>query len=482
MVDYDINYDIIIVGAGVVGSSIARELSRYDARVCVLEKSTDVCEGTSKANSAIIHAGFDAVPGTLKAVLNAAGNKAMDRISEELAVPFKRCGAFVVCLHEEDLPKLQELKDRGMQNGIQSLEILSREEALKLEPNLSDGVYAALHAPSSGIICPFELTLGFAENAKQNGVDFVFGSAVTDIVKTTEGYCVKTERQIYSCKALINAAGVYSDTIHNMVCEDQIEIIVRRGEYILLDKTAGDHVGRTIFQLPGVYGKGVLVSPTVHGNLIVGPTSEDIDDKEATKTTGDALADISKKSAFGVKNVPLRQAITSFSGLRAHSPGDDFIIGESAPFFFDAAAIESPGLTAAPAIGECVAEMVAKRLYRTKKDRFNPLRPKRVQVSELPFEERCELIEKNGAYGSIVCRCEQISEGEIRDAINGIIGATTLDGVKRRTRAGMGRCQSGFCSPRVMELLAEALGTDLTGTRKNSPSSQIVYEKTREDT
>jgi len=477
-----VDYDIIIVGAGVVGSSIARELSRYDARVCVLEKCTDVCEGTSKANSAIVHAGFDAVPGTLKAALNAAGNKAMDRIAEELAVPFKRCGAFVVSLHEEDLPKLRELKERGIQNGITGLEILGREEALKLEPNLSDDVYAALHAPSSGIICPFELTLGFAENAKQNGVDFVFQSGVTAITKTAGGYNVETERHAYSCRALINAAGVYSDTIHNMVCENKIEIIARRGEYILLDKTAGDHVSRTIFQLPGVYGKGVLVSPTVHGNLIVGPTSEDIDDKEATKTTRDALADIVKKSAFGVKNVPLRQAITSFSGLRAHSPTDDFIIGESAPFFFDAAAIESPGLSAVPAIGERIAEMVKEKLSLAKNERFNPLRPMRVHVSELPVPQRRELIEKNGAYGSIVCRCEQISEGEIRDAINGIIGATTLDGVKRRTRAGMGRCQSGFCSPRVMVLLAESLGTDLTGTRKNSPSSLIVYEKTREDT
>lgn len=476
-----VDYDIIIVGAGVIGSSIARELSRYEARVCVLEKNTDVCEGTSKANSAIVHAGFDAAPGTCKAALNAAGNKAMDRIAEELSVPFKRCGAFVVCLREEDVPKLHELKERGIQNGITGLEVLNREETLKREPNLSDDVYAALHAPTSGIICPFELTLGFAENAKQNGADFILGCAVTGITKTPEGYHVETAKGAYSCRAVVNAAGVYSDVIHNMACEDKIEITVRRGEYILLDKTAGDHVSRTIFQLPGVYGKGVLVSPTVHGNLIVGPTSEDIDDKEATRTTGDALADIRVKSAFGVKNIPLRQAITSFSGLRAHNAGDDFIIGENAECFFDAAAIESPGLSAAPAIGEHVAGIVAEKLTLKKKDNFNPVRPKRLHVSELPFEERRKLIEKNRSYGSIVCRCEQISEGEILDAINGIIGATTLDGVKRRTRAGMGRCQSGFCSPRVMELLAEALETDLSGIQKNSPLSRIVYEKTREE-
>lgn len=473
------SFDIIVIGAGVVGSAIARELSRYQAGICVLEKNADVCEGTSKANSAIVHAGFDAQPGTLKAELNAAGNRMMDAVSTELDVPFKRTGAFVVCFHPEDMPRLQELHDRGMDNGINDMEILSREEALAIEPNLSDDVYAVLLAKTSGIICPFELTMGYAENAAENGVTFCFDSPVTAVRRADGGFTVETPSGIYTAKTVINAAGVYADAIHNMVCKDKMEITARRGEYLLLDKSAGYHVRHTIFQLPGPYGKGVLVTPTVHGNLIVGPTSADIDDKEATRTTAGGLAEVTEKSAYGVKDIPLRDVITSFSGLRAHTEADDFIIQESADGFFDAAAIESPGLSAAPAIALRMARLVSEKLRLAEKDNFEPIRKKVRTLSDLPYAKRAELIKENPAYGAIVCRCEEVSEGEILAAIHRPLGARTLDGVKRRTRAGMGRCQSGFCSPRVMEILARELKLDLTEIRKNSAAAQIVYGKTR---
>lgn len=473
------NYDVVIIGAGVIGSAVARELSRYRVKACVLERNADVCEGTSKANSAIVHAGFDAVPGTMKAKMNVRGNELMDKLSEELDIPFKRNGAFVVCLHKEDKPKLWELYQRGVENGVKDLVTLDREEALKLEPNLSDEVCAALYAPTSGIVCPFELTLGLAESAAKNGVEFRFGTAVTGLEKTQDGYTVRTEQGDLQAQAVVNAAGVFSDVIHNMACDNQIEIEARKGEYCLLDKTAGAHVLRTIFQLPGKYGKGVLVTRTVHGNLLLGPTAEDVDDKEFTSTTAQGLADVLSKSALGVRNVPTRQVITSFTGLRAHEKSDDFILGETAERFFDAAGIESPGLSSAPAIGEYLAGLLAEKLHLEKNDGFDPIRKGVPKLSELSFEERKRKIAENPAYGNIICRCEEISEGEILDAIHGILGAKTLDGVKRRTRAGMGRCQAGFCSPRVMELLSRELHLDLTEIRKSGPESQIVYGQTR---
>ena len=472
-------YDAVIIGAGVTGSAIARELSRREGRFLVLERAGDVCEGTSKANSAIVHAGFDAEPGTMKARMNVQGNEMMTKLSEELDIPFKRVGAFVVCLDEGDMPKLRELYDRGVANGVPGLSILIGEEARKRESNLSDKVCAALLAETSGIICPFELTLGLAESAAKNGVEFRFGTEVQKIERTAEGWHVTTSQGEVEARTVINAAGVYADIFHNQVCEKKLHITARKGEYCLLDKTAGSHVKSTIFQLPGQYGKGVLVSPTVHGNLLVGPTATDIEDKEDTATTPEGLAELQEKSALGVKNVPLRQVITSFMGLRAHEDGDDFTLGETAEGFFDAAGIESPGLSSAPAIGVYIAGLVADKLSLKEKAGFDPVRKGVPRLHEMSAEQRAAKIQENPAYGNIICRCEEVSEGEIVDAIHGILGARTLDGVKRRTRAGMGRCQSGFCSPRVMELLCRELGLTLDEVRKNGPDSQIVLEKTR---
>lgn len=472
-------YDAIVVGAGVVGSAVARELSRRRGNFLVVEKALDVCEGTSKANSAIIHAGFDAEPGTMKAKMNVKGNRMMDQLAEELDIPFKRVGAFVVCFSEEELPKLQELYDRGVKNGVSGMKLLTGDQARALEPNLSEEVAGALLAETSGIVCPFELTLGMAESAAKNGVKFSFDTQVTGLERNGDGWTLHTSQGDLETRVVVNAAGVHSDELHNLVCEEKLHITPRRGEYCLLDRTAGGHVSHTVFQLPGKYGKGVLVSPTVHGNLLLGPTAKDIEEKEDTATTGAGLAEVLEKSALGVKNIPTRQVITSFSGLRAHEDGDDFVLGESAEGFFDAAGIESPGLTSAPAIGEYLAGLIAQKLGLPENPEFDPIRKGVPKLKEMDPEKRAEMIRKNPAYGQIICRCEEVSQGEILDAIHGILGAKTLDGVKRRTRAGMGRCQAGFCSPRVMDLLSKELSLDLTQVRKSGKQSQIVLEKTR---
>lgn len=472
-------YDVAIIGAGVTGSAIARELARYQAKICVLEKGEDVCTGTSKANSAIVHGGFDAVTGSLKAKMNVRGNAMMTQLSEELDIPFKRNGALVLCFDEADKPGLQELYDRGVANGVEDLEILTYEQAKAMEPNLSANVCAALYCPSSGIVCPFELTLGLAENAADNGVEFLFESGVTAITKEEDGYKLETEKGEIKAKAVVNAAGIYADTIHDMVLPHVFTILPRSGEYCLCDKTAGGHVSKTIFQMPSKLGKGILVTPTVHGNLLLGPTASDIEDREFTATTREGLDFVLEKAALSVDNIPTRQIITSFSGLRAHDDHGDFILEESAPGFFDAAGIESPGLTSAPAIGRYMAEMVAASMKLEKKEAFNPVRHGVIKLNELSAEERAEKIRENPLYGNIICRCETISEGEIVNAIHRTLGATTLDGVKRRTRAGMGRCQSGFCSPKVMDILARELNIPLTEVRKNGKGSEIVFGKTK---
>ncbi len=472
-------YDAVVIGAGVIGSAVARELSRRKGSFLVLERALDVCEGTSKANSAIVHAGFDAEPGTLKAKMNVRGNEMMDALAKELDIPFRRAGALVVCLNEENMPQLEELYQRGITNGVKGLKLITGEEARAIEPNLTDEVCGALLAETSGIICPFELTLGMAECAAKNGVEFRFDTEVTGLEKTEGGWCLHTARGDVETRAVVNCAGVYADGLHNMACESKLKIKARKGEYLLLDKTAGNHVSHTIFQLPGKYSKGVLVTPTVHGNLLVGPTAVDTEDKECTATTAEGLGEVEEKSALAVKNIPLRQVITSFTGLRAHEVGGDFVLGETAEGFFDGAGIESPGLSSAPAIGEYLAGLIAEKLGLPENAAFNPIRKGVPRLASMGFAQRAEMIRKNPAYGAIVCRCEQISEGEILDAIHGILGAKTLDGVKRRTRAGMGRCQSGFCSPRVMELLSRELSLDLTEVRKSGKDSQIVLEKTR---
>ncbi|MDM8126153.1 NAD(P)/FAD-dependent oxidoreductase [Mediterraneibacter glycyrrhizinilyticus] len=469
-------YDVIIIGGGVSGAASARELSRYKVRACVLEKEEDVCCGTSKANSAIVHAGYDAAPGSLKAKLNVRGNEMMEQLSEDLDFPFQKTGSLVICLSGEEMPGLQELYDKGVANGVKGLKILDREEVLGMEPNITDDVYAALYAPSAGIVCPFGMNIALAENACTNGVEFRFNTEVLDIRKTENGYEIHTNRGMFQAKCVVNAAGVYADKIHNMVSKKKIHITPRRGEYCLLDKSAGTHVSRTIFSLPTKYGKGVLVTPTVHGNLLIGPTAVDIENKEGTNTTREGLDEVISKAGQNVKNLPMRQVITSFAGLRAHEDGSEFIIGEAddAEGFIDCAGIESPGLTSCPAIGGMVAEILREKLGLEEKENFISTRKGILNPNTLAKEERAELIRKEPAYGNIICRCEMITEGEILDAIRRPLGARSLDGVKRRTRAGMGRCQSGFCSPRTMEILARELHVNMSDITKSGGNSRLV--------
>ena len=469
-------YDVIIIGAGVSGAATARELSRYQAKICVLEKEEDVCCGTSKANSAIVHAGYDAETGSLKAKLNVRGNELMGELAEKLDFPFERKGSLVLCLNEDDMPSLQALYERGMANGVKDMRILPREEVLRMEPNVTDHVYAALYAPTAGIVCPFGLNIALAENAHMNGVEFMFNTEVQEIKRTDEEYELHTSQGIYRARYVVNAAGVYADRFHNMVSANKIHITARRGDYCLLDKQAGDHVSRTIFALPGKLGKGILVTPTIHGNLLVGPTAVDVEDKEETNTTAEGLAQLFEKAGMSVRNIPTRQVITSFAGLRAHENGNDFIIGEveDAKGFIDCAGIESPGIASSPAIGEMIAGILRDKMDLKEKDDFIPTRQGIRNPNTLGIEERNALIKENPAYGNIICRCEMITEGEIIDAINRPLGAKSLDGVKRRTRAGMGRCQSGFCSPRTMEILARECGTGMFDITKSGGRSQIV--------
>ncbi|EOT24259.1 hypothetical protein C805_02471 [Eubacterium sp. 14-2] len=469
-------YDVVIIGAGVSGSASARELSRYKLNVCVVEKEEDVCCGTSKANSAIVHAGFDAEAGSLMAKLNVEGNQMMEALSKELDFHYKNNGSLVVCINEEEKPNLQALYDRGVENGVKDLRIIDREELVKLEPNIADEAVAALYAPTGGIVCPFGMNIAFAENAATNGVEFKFDTEVTDLEKKGDNWVVKTSQGEIETRYVVNAAGVYADKFHNMVSDKKLHITPRRGDYCLLDRSTEGFVTHTIFQLPGKYGKGVLVSPTVHGNTLVGPTAIDIENREGTNTTQEGIDELINKAGTTVKGLPIRQVITSFAGLRAHEDGHEFYIGEleEAKGFIDCAGIESPGLTSAPAIGKMVANIIKDLTNAEENPDFNGTRKGILDPKTLTNEERAALIKENPAYGNIICRCEMITEGEIIDAIKRPLGAKSLDGVKRRTRAGMGRCQAGFCSPRTIEILSRERGVDPSEITKAGGESKII--------
>ena len=469
-------YDVIIIGAGVTGCAVARYLSRYQGSALVLERAEDVCCGTSKANSAIIHAGFDAAHGSLMAKMNVQGSRMVPELAKELDFPFRRNGSLVVCMSEEDMHRLLALYENGVKNGVEGLEIVDAQRLHELEPNVSKNAVAALWAPTGGIVCPFNMTIALAENANANGVDFRFNTKVTGFTRGENCWTVHTEQGDFRTRYVVNAAGVYADVLHNMVSPRKLHITPRRGDYCLLDRQVGGFVSHTVFQLPGKLGKGVLVSPTVHGNIIVGPTAIDIEDRDGTNTTAAGLEELISKAGISVDNLPIRQTITSFAGLRAHEDHHEFVIGEAedAPGFVDCAGIESPGLTSAPAIGLTVAELLREKLGLREKEDFIATRKGLLDPKSLTWDAYQALIRENPAYGQIICRCEQVTEGEIIDAIRRPLGARSLDGVKRRTRAGMGRCQAGFCSPRVMEILARELGVSQAEITKCGGASRLI--------
>ena len=475
-------YDVAVIGAGVVGSLITRELSKYNIKIALLERANDCAMGATKANSAIVHAGFDAVPGTLKAKLNVRGVELMKKVCSELHVPLKNNEALVVAFSDDEMPHLNELLERGVKNGVPELRIVNREELVKLEPNIGDTAVGALVAPTSSIVCPYELTIAGVENAVTNGAEFLRNCEVKNIKKVDGDFVLDTTLGDITATYVINAAGVHSGEIAALIGDDSIEIVVRHGDYYLLDKSQGSLVSRTIFQCPTKMGKGVLVSPTVDGNLIVGPSAEDIDDGDDVSTTPVGLDKIYVNAIKSVPAVSLRNAITSFSGNRAHPTSDDFIIGSSKADknFINAAGIESPGLSSAPAIAEMIDGIINELSGGfEKKENFDPIRPEPVRFRHMTTEERAKLIEKNKAYGRIICRCETITEGEILDAIHAPAGARDVDGVKRRTRAGMGRCQGGFCGSKVVEILARELNVPMNEITKFGGESKIMYHKTK---
>jgi glycerol-3-phosphate dehydrogenase len=469
-------FDAIVIGAGVIGCGIARELARWRLRIAVLEAGPDVASGASKANSGIVHAGHDAHPGSLKAKFNVEGSRLFADLSRELDFSFVRNGALVLCFEAKQIPRLEEMRACGRQNGVEGLTILGREQVLDMEPNLHPGIAGALFSPLGGICCPYEVTIALAENAAGNGVKFFFNHQVTALSKTGGLFALTTGQGNFAAKAVINAAGVHADEINNMLSAGKIDIIPRAGQYIIFDKKVGGLVQRTIFQLPTAMGKGVLVTPTVDGNLLIGPTAMDLQDKSDVATRAEAHQKILETAALSLKELPLRATISSFSGLRAHSPGDDFIIGwaDDVDGLMNVAGIESPGLTSAPAIARHVAAMVSQKLRPAENHQFRSRRQATPKFRELDLEARQALIAANPRWGKVVCRCENVTEAEVVAAIRSVPGAGDLDGVKRRTRAGMGRCQGGFCSPQILQILARELRLPPTAVSKCGGGSQIL--------
>ena len=477
-------FDVAVIGAGVVGALAARELSRYAVKTVLLEKADDVAMGASKANSAIVHAGFDCIPGTLMAKMNVKGNAMMETVAAELSVPFKRNGSMVLAFGPEDEKTLADLKERGEKNGVPGLKILSGDEARALEPKLSPDVTAALLAPSGGIVCPYELTIAAAGNAMDNGVELKCNFEVADAAFSDGSWTLTAASgETVQARYIVNAAGIYSDIVAGKL-GDFYTVRPRRGEYLLLDREQGSTVSHTIFQCPSAAGKGVLVTPTVDGNLLLGPTSVYQDDREDHSTTAEGLSDVARLAAKSIPTVNTRAVITSFTGLRSARPEHDFVIAPSAhsPQAVELVGIESPGLSSAPAIAcEVVSILRELGLALPENPAFDPHRAGIPKFRELSTEERQALIEQNPLYGHIICRCETVTEGEIVRALHQNPPAHDLDGVKRRTRTGMGRCSGGFCTPQAVEIIARELGIDPTAVTKCGGESYLLVKETKAD-
>lgn len=470
--------DVLVIGAGVVGAAVVRELSRYELALLLVEKEVDVSFGTSKANSGIVHSGIHDRPGTLKARLSVRGCQLFPELAAELGFLYKQNGAVVVARSREELAGLEKLAENGRANGVKDLSLLSREELSRIEPNLSAELAGGLLAPSGGIVVPFDLVFALTENAVANGAKLMVGTEVRGIKVEKDGFLVRTNRQPIRTKVIVNAAGLYGGEVAAMIGDHSIQLYARKGEEYLFDRKLEGLVQRTIFPLPSKVSKGILVIPTVDGNIMIGPTAHRVENYDLS-TSVSGWNEIYSEARNLVPSLQPADLITAFSGLRAVGTTGDFMIAPSmiSPRFINAAGIESPGLTAAPAIAEYIVELIKESgLPMPRKRRFNPLRSV-VRLRDINPQAQAELMQKDPAYGQIVCRCEMVSAGEIRDAIRR--GATTVDGVKLRTRSGMGRCQGGFCTPKIIRLLSAELGLPPEQISKNGPGSEFLFGRLR---
>ena len=464
-------FDVVVIGAGIVGSLVARKLSSYQLSVAVLEKEPDVGNVTTMANSAIVHSGYDPVPGTLKAKLNVLGNKMMDKVCEELDVEMERVGSLTVALYDEQLPMLEKLAERSAQNGVE-VKILSAEETLKLEPNLNPCVKGSLLAPTAGIINPFTFAVHAMENAVDNGVKLFLEEKVVKIEKNGEAFNVICESgNSYQAKVIINASGVYSDEIHSMIGPIDYSITPRKGEYFILDHYSDSLVKHTIFPLPSEKGKGILVTPSIGGTYLIGPSAEAMPSKDDVSTDKPTLDEIRRQALDMVPSIPFNQVIRTFAGTRPTPSTHDFIIkfAEKDNHFITLSGIESPGLVSAPAIAEyCVNEFVSKVLDLKANPNYNPLVKKRPRLDKMSFKEHEEFVKKNPEYGQIICNCEKVSLGEILFEMNTSVPPKTIKAVKKRTRAGFGKCQGGFCQPLVTKIISEKF---------DIPLNKVLFQK-----
>lgn len=473
--------DVIIIGTGVCGAAVARELSKYRLNILCLEKDNDVANGTSKANSGIVHGGYDPKPNTKMAKLNVLGNELTHKLAKDLDIPFENCGSLVLAFDENDMTTIEKLYNQGVENNVPNMKILTKEEVLAKEPNISKNVIAALYSPTAGVISPWELASAQLEVAAENGVELLTEKEVVNIKCIDDYYEVETsDGSLYKAKAIINAAGVYADVIQSFVEKVEYKTIPNKGQYYLLDKSQGEIINHVIFQCPSQHGKGVLISPTCHGNLIVGPDSTDIDDRDDVSTDKNQLDYIRKTASKSCEIIDYSQSIRNFSGVRAQGDYDDFIIKNSKehPYFINLANIKSPGLTASPAIALEVADMLKQENFKLEEKETYVTTRHFPRFRELDAEGRNELIKKDPRYGHVICRCETITEGEIVAAVNSKVPAKTVDAVKRRCNAGMGRCQGGFCSSKIVEIISRELNIKPDDVMKDKANSYILTGKT----
>ena len=485
--EHDLEYDVLIIGAGAVGCAVARALSRYTARVAVLEQEADVAAGTSGRNSAVVHAGFNNRPGSRMAKLCVAGNQGFEALCNDLDVPYQKTGKLLVGFDEQDMATLRRLKAQGDTNGCRGLAMLTQAELHAKLPQM--GGIGAMHSPETGIFDPFLYTVALAENAAANGVSFFFRAPVTQIRAIPGGWQVTAGGKAFTTRYLVNSAGLFSAQVAKLAGVGDYRIYPCRGEYFILDQIARDVLPLPVYPAPkqGAGGLGVHLTPTVHGNLLIGPSAEYIESPADTASTQPVLDELFRQAQRLLPGLERRQIIGAYAGIRPKQapPGEggywDFVLREDRPGLIDLVGIESPGLSSAPAVCAMVADIVKNSLHLEDDPTFAPTRKGILDPKTLPFEERAALIKENPAYGQIICRCESVTEGEIIDAIHRVPGARSLDGVNRRTRAGMGRCQAGFCSPRVLEILSRELGVPQEQLTKSGGASFPIVGKTRKD-